>query len=84
MERLQRFQNIIELSTFCLILQGTEAPNFAQVVPAACRLRVELAVVGSDTSLKNKGKGELSTSVLTHFKIESHTEKRAKAEIVFK
>lgn len=41
-------------------------------------------VVGSDTSLKNKGKGELSTSVLRHFKIESHTEKRAKAEIVFK
>lgn len=41
-------------------------------------------VLGSDTALNNKGKGELSTSVMRHFKIGSHSEKRAKAEIVFK
>lgn len=41
-------------------------------------------VVRSDTALKNKGKGELSTSVMRHFKIGSQTEKRAKAEIVSK
>lgn len=41
-------------------------------------------VLGSDTARKNKGKGELSTPVMRHFKIGSHTEKRAKSETVFK
>lgn len=41
-------------------------------------------VVRSDTALKNRGKGELSTSVIRRFKVGSQTEKRAKAEIVSK
>lgn len=39
----------MELNNFSLILQGTEAPNFVQEVPAVCRLPVELAELGDQT-----------------------------------
>lgn len=35
----------MELKTFSLILQGSEAPSFVQEVPAGCRLQVELAEI---------------------------------------
>lgn len=57
---------MMELKSFSPILQGSEAPSFVQEVLAGCRWNWQ----GSDTSLKNKGKGELSTSVMRHCKIE--------------
>lgn len=57
MERLQRFQKIMELNIFSLILQGTEAPNFVQEAPAAHRLRVELAECWDQTQpVRTRGK----------------------------
>lgn len=78
--RLWQFQNIRKLHIFILILHGTGAPySVNKVIHSLHAAGTACSPVRSETSLKNKWKGEVRTPVMRHFEVWSQTEKRIKA-----